>query len=118
MAEGFARHYGGGVMEAHSAGLAPAIRVPAETVRVMAEKGIDLSQAFPKDVRFYPRDHFDLVINLSGYPLDGFPVVRDWEVRDPYGSNDKLYRSVRDQVEKLVLELITEFRKTAANERE
>ena len=44
MAEGFARHYGEGLFEAHSAGLAPAMRIPEETVKVMAEKGIDVSK--------------------------------------------------------------------------
>jgi arsenate reductase (thioredoxin) len=110
MAEGFARHYGSAVFETHSAGLAPAMRVPAETVRVMAEKGIDIAEAFPKDLRIYPRNHFDLIVNMSGYPLEGFPSVREWCVRDPYGESDKTYRAVRDQIEKLVLELVNEMR--------
>ena len=110
IAEGFARHYGSAVFEAHSAGVAPAMRVPAETIRVMAEKGIDIAQAFPKDLRIYPRDFFDLIVNMSGYALQGFPSVREWAVRDPYGANDKTYRAVRDQIEKLVLDLVKEVR--------
>ena len=35
MAEGFARSYGADVMEAHSAGLAPAVSVPSLTRQVM-----------------------------------------------------------------------------------
>ncbi len=117
MAEGFARHYGSEIFEAQSAGLAPAMRVPEETVRVMAEKGINIAEAFPKDLRIYPRNHFDLVVNMSGYRLEGFPAVREWTVRDPYGANDKTYRAVRDQIEKLVLELVKELREPGTDSR-
>ena len=48
MAEGFARAYGGDVMEAASAGLSPAVAVPPDTIRAMDEKNIDIRGQFPK----------------------------------------------------------------------
>ena len=51
---------------------------------------------------------FDLVVNMCGYPLPeaiGAPV-RDWDVDDPIGRSEKVYRRVRDQIEALVLGLL------------
>lgn len=48
MAEAFARHYGKGNLEAHSAGTKPASRVNPTVAAVMKEKGIDLSRNQPK----------------------------------------------------------------------
>ena len=42
MAEAFARAYGSDVLEAHSAGLAPALALAPLTHAVMLEKNIDL----------------------------------------------------------------------------
>jgi len=49
MAEGFARHYGHGWVEAHSAGMEPSQLNPY-AVRVMQEKGIDISGQHSKAV--------------------------------------------------------------------
>ncbi len=69
MAEGFARTYGKDVMAPESAGLAPAMAVPQETQEIMAEKNIDISTQCPKPLSLFPPGHFDLVINMSGYPI-------------------------------------------------
>jgi arsenate reductase len=111
MAEGFARTYGGDVLEVHSAGLYPAIAVPLETRRCMLERSIDISQQFPKEFRLYPIGFFDLVVNMSGQVISGHPSVLVWNVNDPYGSNHRIYRSVRDQIEQLVINLILEIRR-------
>ena len=110
IAEGFARAYGADVMDIHSAGLYPALSsIPEQTVRTMAEKGIDVSGQFPKDYRVYPAGFFDLVINISGLPLRATCEVREWRVDDPYGSGDKVYRRVRDEIEALVRHLVREL---------
>ena len=49
MAEGFARTYGSGCAGASERGIAPATAVAALTQKVMLEKNIDLSDAFPKE---------------------------------------------------------------------
>ena len=47
MAEGFARHYGKGIIEASSAGTIPADRISSLAIEVMKEKGIDISNQTP-----------------------------------------------------------------------
>lgn len=111
MAEGFARTYGKDVMEPASAGLYPAMNVPHETLRTMAEKNIDISAQFPKPVTSFPRNHFDLVVNISGYPIPGYPLARPWTVNDPIGGSPEQYRATRDYIEQLVMKLIVEFRR-------
>src|SRR5438128_1432688 len=86
MAEGFARTYGSDCLIAASAGLAPAVRVAADTRRAMEEKNIDLSQHYPKSLRSLERETFEIIVNMSGIPLPGnFGEARllDWAVPDP-----------------------------------
>ena len=114
MAEAFARKYGSDVLEAYSAGLAPGVDIPQQTRDVMMEKGISLGDQFPKPLVSLDESKFDAVVNMSGYPLDGVkpPKLREWTVRDPYGAKDAVHRQVRDEIEKLVMGLILEFRRT------
>lgn len=111
MAEGFAHAYGADVMESHSAGLAPAMAVPDETRQTMAEKNLDISAQFPKPVSLFPDGHFDLVINISGYPIPGYPLAVEWKVSDPIGGSPEEYRATRDRIEQLVMMLILELRR-------
>ena len=111
MAEGFANAYGTDVMQPESAGLQAAMRVPDETVRAMAEKNIDISAHFPKPLLNSTRDDFDIVVNLSGYPIPIHPQARVWKVNDPIGGTVEQYRAVRDQIEQLVMKLILELRR-------
>jgi arsenate reductase (thioredoxin) len=111
MAEGFARAYGKDVMTPESAGLAPAMVVPAETRQTMAEKNIDISAQFPKPVNLFPSGHFDKVVNISGYPIPGHPSTLDWKVGDPIGGSAEQYRDARDQIEHLVMKLILDLRR-------
>src|SRR3954451_16219027 len=111
MAEGFARTYGKDVISPESAGLAPAMSVPLETRQTMAEKNIDISTHSPKPVSVFPHGHFDLVINLSGYPISGHSSATEWKVRDPIGGTPEQYRATRDHIEQLVMKLILDLRR-------
>ncbi len=111
MAEGFAHKYGKDVMAPYSAGLAPAMVVPEETRQTMAEKNIDISSQFPKPVSLFPNANFDLVVNISGYPIPRYPLAVEWKVNDPIGGSDDLYRATRDQIEQLVMKLILALRR-------
>ena len=112
MAEGFAAHYGGDVLLAESAGLVPAGVVVDETVRSMAEKNIDISAQHSKALRVDETGEYDLIVNMSGFSLPDrvrAPAVA-WVVPDPIGQSDQVYAHVRDQIEGLVLQLISHFR--------
>ena len=112
MAEAFARKYGSDVLQAKSAGLAPAVMIPEVTHCVMGELGIELKDQFPKGVQGIAAENVDLAINLSGYSLRTLPfgAVRDWAVRDPIGEKESVHREVRDEIERLVMSLILELR--------
>jgi arsenate reductase (thioredoxin) len=111
MAEGFARAYGSDVMNAKSAGLAPALAVVPLTHHVMLEKNIDLGDCYPKEM-----DNVDggihLIVNMSGHDLPAFMniPVEVWNVRDPIGESEAVFRQVRDEIEQRVLQLIERLR--------
>ena len=107
MAEGFARAYGMDVLHAQSAGLAPALGVVSLTHQVMLEKNIDLSDCYPKRFEDVEGD-VDLIVNMSGYELPTLlgAHVEVWEIRDPIGESEDVFRQVRDEIEQRVKQLI------------
>ena len=117
MAEGFARRYGSDVMQVKSAGLGPAPIIQPLTYKVMQEKNISLEGQHPKDVLSLSEQRFDLLINLSGYPVPQAIAkeIRDWKVPDPIGLPEEVYVSVREDIEMRVMMLILELRRSASN---
>ena len=112
MAEAFARKYGSDVLEAASAGLAPASMIPEVTRAMMRELGIDMPKQFPKSVHDIQAHDYDVVVNLSGHSLRGlsFRSPRVWAVRDPIAEPESVHREVRDEIERNVMSLILELR--------
>jgi protein-tyrosine-phosphatase len=114
MAEGFAKHHGGGRAEFTSAGTMPSEEVNPAVVEVMREKGIDLSRNKPKLLTPQMAKDADLII-VMGCGAEGFcPVpllnkVVDWELEDPKGKPVKRVREIRDEIEKRVKTLISEI---------
>jgi len=111
MAEGFARAHGADVLLAQSAGLAPALAVQPLTHKVMLEKNIDLGHIYPKSIDAV-RGDFDLVVNMSGQrnPFKTNAPVEDWDVQDPIGEPEEVYRQVRDEIEQRILRLVSAMR--------
>jgi arsenate reductase (thioredoxin) len=118
MAEAFARAYGSDVLVPSSAGLFPAKAVPADTLRAMEEKNLDLSGHVPKSLADLDGPKFDLILNMSGFPLPpmGGGAVREWQVPDPIVMDYKDHRAVRDRIESLVMNLILELRRLEKQE--
>jgi arsenate reductase len=114
MAEGFARAYGSDVLEVQSAGLAPALAVVAMTHHVMLEKNIDLGDCYPKELE-HVEGTLDLIVNMSGHdvPARGGAQVEVWDVRDPIGESDEVFRQVRDEIERRVVQLVDRLRAQA-----
>jgi len=115
MAEAFARAYGSDTLIVHSAGLAPAASLPPLTRQTLSEKNISSEGQFPKAVEWFAMEKFDVVINLSGERLPPSLVsarVVEWNVRDPIGESEAVYRAVAAQIEGLVMRLILELRGT------
>jgi arsenate reductase len=108
MAEAFARAHGQGVWEVESAGLMAANIIAPPVREVMEEKKIGLGDQFPKPLDWVKPESFNLIVNMSGYPLpEGIAApVLVWVVDDPIGRSGKVYRRVRDEIEALVLGLL------------
>ena len=111
MAEGFARAYGSDVLNAESAGLAPAMAVAPLTHKVMLEKNIDLGHMYPRSLEEI-KGRFDLIVNMSGQrvPKEIKGAVEDWDIQDPIGESEDVYREVRDQIEQRVMRLVLGMR--------
>ncbi len=116
MAEAFARSYGDDVLIAASAGLSPAYSVAPDTRRAMAERNLDLRDHFPKTIRHLGRARFDIAVNISGVPVpsDVAPRILEWDVEDPIGLSYKDHCAVRDQIERLVMDLVMELRRKSS----
>lgn len=116
MAEAFGRAYGSDVMISASAGFTPASQVAPDTMKAMAEKGLNLKDHFPKSPRQFGKATFDLAINMSGLALpDGIaPEVRAWDVDDPVFMDYDDHCAVRDEIEHLVMTLVLELRRQQA----
>ena len=115
MAEAFARAYGSDILIVQSAGLAPASSLPPLTRQTLAEKNIPMEGQFPKGLESFFGQPFEVVINLSGEPLPaamGKARLMEWNVRDPIGESESVYRAVAAQIEGLVMRLILELRET------
>jgi arsenate reductase len=113
MAEAFARVYGQDALVAASAGLTPAMAVMPDTLRAMAEKEIDLRDQFPKSLYHMRRSQFDLVVNMTGLPLpdDVGAPIEEWSVPDPVAMSFEKHCEVRDEIERLVMNLILKLRR-------
>lgn len=111
MAEGWARHLGQGSVEAMSAGLRPLGFITPETIQVMAEKKVSLDGQRSKDLLALNWEDVDVLVNMTGLPgrslVPGFCGQQlDWRVRDPFDEPLRIYRQVRDQLERKVRELL------------
>ena len=73
MAEGWARHLKGDVIDPYSAGILPQGLDP-RAVKVMAEAGVDISNHYSRYVREVMVIPFDFVITVCGHADEHCPV--------------------------------------------
>ncbi|HKQ62104.1 MAG TPA: arsenate reductase ArsC [Candidatus Polarisedimenticolaceae bacterium] len=110
MAEGFARLYGGGRVEAHSAGSRPSGRVDPRALAFMRERGVDLAAPSSKGLDELPRGVvWDAIVTLGcgdGCPHLPARARIDWDLPDPKTLDDEGFRGVRDRIERLVRDLL------------
>lgn len=120
MAEGFLRHIAGDAFEAFSAGTDPA-GVDPNAVRVMAEKGIDISRQESKGMKPFLGYHFPYVITVCDRANERCPIFPGmmkrlhWSFEDPahaIGTEEEklvVYRRVRDEIEIHVRRFVDEI---------
>ncbi|CAB4545073.1 MAG: arsenate reductase ArsC [Actinobacteria bacterium] len=109
MAAAFLTHLSLGKVEVRSAGSAPADSINPEVVEALKEVGIDISNEIPKVLTTSAVEQSDVVITMGcGDACPFFPGKRylDWVLPDPAGQGVADVRPIRDQIKKLVEELI------------
>jgi arsenate reductase (thioredoxin) len=119
MAEGLLRHLAGDRFEVMSAGT-EATFVRPETIKAMAELGVDISGQESKTLERYLGEPFDYVVTVCDDANEACPVFPGaerrlhWSFRDPSraeGSEEErleVFRTVRDEIQaRISRELIT-----------
>lgn len=109
MAAGLTTLRSGGRVAVRSAGSEPAASLNPVVLEAMAEIGVDLADAFPKQLDDEAVRATDVVITMGcGDACPIYPGKRyeDWELDDPAGQDLATVRRIRDDIDKRVRELI------------
>lgn len=106
IAEALARHLSGGGLEAESAGSRPRDQVHPHAVRVMQERGIDISSQRPKHLGQFTRRRFDVIVTLCDRVREVCPEFP--------GSPQRIHWSIADPAEARGAESYPSFERTAA----
>lgn len=113
MAEGLARELGQGRFEVYSAGLIPA-GVNPYAVKVMNERGIDISSQRSEAIDEKLLKEMDIIITLCGHAEASCPATPPhirryhWPVNDPVGTIGteeeilSAFRKTRDEIEEKI----------------
>ena len=112
MAAAWLSHLAGDRIEVRSAGSAPADRVNPAAVEAMREVGIDITAETPKILTVDVVRASDVCITMGcGDTCPVFPGKRylDWTLEDPAGQGVDAVRPIRDEIRKLVENLIEEI---------
>jgi len=103
IAEGWARHLKGNIIDAYSAGIRP-IGVSSRAIKVMAEEGVDISTQKSQHLDEFSEIDFDYVITLCDNAAENCPVftgqakVFHKPFEDPYfasGSEEDILETFR-----------------------
>ena len=109
MAAAFLTHLAGDKVEVRSAGSAPADSINPAVVEALKEVGINISHEQPKVLTTSAVEQSDVVITMGcGDACPFFPGKRylDWVLEDPAGQGVADVRPIREQIRKLVEDLI------------
>jgi arsenate reductase (thioredoxin) len=109
-AEALARKYGGAAVEVRSAGSEPGAGVNPVVAQVLAERGLPVTEHTPTQLDWDLVQQSDVVITMGcGETCPVFPGKRyeDWPVDDPAGQDIDTVRTIVDDIDARVRELLT-----------
>ena len=112
MAAGLLRLHAGDRVRVRSAGSTPASEVNPAVREVMAEVGVDLSDAVPTRLSTEYVEAADVVVTMGCG--DACPVIPgkrylDWDLQDPSGLTPAEVRPIRDEIDRRVRTLLVEL---------
>lgn len=112
MGAALAAHLAPGRVHVRSAGSAPVGGISPVVVQVLAERGIDLREEFPKPLSGDVGGPDDVIVTMGCG--DSCPVLpgkryEDWVVRDPAGQPIEVVRDIRDEVQARVTTLLRDL---------
>jgi protein-tyrosine-phosphatase len=118
MAEAIARKLVSDIIEPSSAGLHPFGCLAGHTKETLLTNGYSVAGLSSKPLRRASVESADVVINMSGQPLDSlFPgavsltqKVKNWNIEDPYGAPPATYQKILEELESRVLLLAARLR--------
>lgn len=109
MAQAFARLYGAGLVEAHSAGSRPSGRINPKAIEAMREVGYDLMTHHSKGLDEFNGQEFDAAVTMGcgdECPLVVAKQRCDWQIPDPRDMTPEQFRAVRELIASKVRELL------------
>ena len=118
MAEAIARRDCADIILPESAGVSPLGFIDNTTQAVLRERGVPFDGQFSKGLQSHKLRKPDVVINMSGIPgksLFAEHEVEDWPVRDPFGEDIALHRTIFDDIEARIILLAARLRTRAAS---
>jgi arsenate reductase len=112
MAAAFARQLAGDRVIIHSAGSDPSENLNAAVIDAMKEVGLDISSESPKKLTDEMGRRADVIVTMGCG--DSCPVYLgksyvDWDLEDPKGKGLDAVRSIRDDIQSRVADLIDEL---------
>jgi protein-tyrosine-phosphatase len=121
IAEALVEHRSAGAVEARSAGSHPKSLHP-NAVRVLAERGVDISGRPTKSLTRFARHRFDRIITLCDKVREicpefpGSPIAAHWSIADPAAAGDSdeatypAFELVADDIERRVELLLADLK--------
>ena len=112
MAAALAEHLAPGKVHVRSAGSQPADQVNPTAVQVLAERGINVTQTYPKPLTDNVVRAADVIVTMGcGDACPVLPGKRylDWDVADPDGQPLEVVRDIRDDLQTRVAALLRDL---------
>jgi protein-tyrosine-phosphatase len=112
MAAALAESMSGGRVHVRTAGSQPSDRINPQVVEVLAERGIDLAEAYPKPLTDDVVRAADVIVTMGcgdACPIHPGKRYEDWDVADPAGASLDEVRGVREDLQTRVSNLLCEL---------
>ncbi|MET4076854.1 arsenate reductase ArsC [Janibacter sp. UYMM211] len=109
MAAALAERLSGGRVHVRSAGSQPTDEINPVVVQALAERGISLTEAYPKPLTDSVLRAADVIVTMGcgdACPIYTGRRYEDWSVADPHGADLDTVRDIRDDIQARVTALL------------